>query len=124
MKKAIILFAHGSPDPMWHTHIDLISKKIKLLNPGVDVTCAYLNFTQPNLPEAVAELSACGYKKIKIAPIFLGIGKHLKEDLPMLVREIRIQHPEIEIYCQSAIGENNIVIDAIANTVLATDEES
>ena len=109
---------------MWHTHINLISKKIEFFDPNAHVTCAYLNFTQPNLAEAVAKLSACGYKKIKIAPIFLGVGKHLKEDLPLLIQKIRSQNPEIEIFCQTSIGESEKVIDAIANTVLASDKRN
>lgn len=117
-KKAIILFAHGSPDPTWHKHIDLIKQQVIKKSPETKIDCAYLNFTSPDLQGSVQALASKGMNLIYVIPIFLGIGQHLKNDLPILIEQIKISHPQIKIECTPPIGENDAVINLIADIAL------
>ena len=38
--------------------------------------------------------------------MFLGTGKHAREDLPLLVQDLRAAHPGVRFHVQTAIGED------------------
>lgn len=42
-----------------------------------------------------------------VVPMFLGTGKHAREDLPLLVEQLRSLHPSAKFSVQAAIGEDN-----------------
>lgn len=82
--------------------------------PGVEVRLAFLEFMTPTLTQAVAELCGQGARAIRIVPLFLAQGGHLKRDLPLLVESLRHDHPGTELTLDRAIGESQRVQDAIA----------
>jgi sirohydrochlorin cobaltochelatase len=102
----IVLFAHGSRDPLWRAPIEAVQSYILAHQPGVAVRCAYLELSTPDLPQAVQDLVSQGATTVTVVPMFLGTGKHAREDLPVLVQELRTQHPDVRIHVQAAIGED------------------
>ena len=102
----IVLFAHGSRDPLWRAPIEAVQSYILAHQPGVAVRCAYLELSTPDLPQAVQDLVSQGATTVTVVPMFLGTGKHAREDLPVLVQELRTQHPDVRIQVQAAIGED------------------
>ena len=103
---AIILFAHGSRDPLWRAPMEAVARRIAATQPGRPVACAYLELCAPSLPEAAAQLVAEGAAHVTVVPMFLGTGKHAREDLPVLVEALRAAHPATRFVVQSAIGED------------------
>src|SRR6476660_4146959 len=95
--RGIILLAHGSRDPQWREPIEAVAAQIRTIAPGTPVFCAYVELCAPSLPEAAKHLIAEGADSIRVFPLFFGVGKHAREDLPRLVDEIRANHPGIEI---------------------------
>ncbi len=116
----IILFAHGSRDPAWRAPIEAIARRMREIDPSAHVTCAYLELTEPDLPTCVAELLGQGCGTITIWPMFLGTGRHAREDLPRLVSELRAQHSEVTFALRPAIGEHPAVLEAMALSALGT----
>ena len=104
--QGIVLFAHGSRDPLWRAPIEAVEAHIRAHHPGVAVRCAYLELTTPDLPQAVEDLVDQGATAVTIVPMFLGTGKHAREDLPVLVAELRARHPRVQVHVQAAIGED------------------
>ena len=104
--QGIVLFAHGSRDPLWRAPIEAVEAHVRAHHPGVAVRCAYLELTTPDLPQAVEDLVDQGATAVTIVPMFLGTGKHAREDLPMLVAELRARHPRVQVHVQAAIGED------------------
>ena len=104
--QGIVLFAHGSRDPLWRAPIEAVEAHIRAHHPGVAVRCAYLELTTPDLPQAVKDLVDQGATAVTIVPMFLGTGKHAREDLPVLVAELRARHPLVQVHVQAAIGED------------------
>ncbi|WP_119966389.1 sirohydrochlorin chelatase [Simplicispira lacusdiani] len=102
----IVLFAHGSRDPLWRAPIEAVQNHILAHHPGVAVRCAYLELSTPDLPQAVQELVDQRALGITIVPMFLGTGKHARADLPVLVDGLRAQHPAVQFTVQGAIGED------------------
>lgn len=102
----IVLFAHGSRDPLWRAPIEAVCERIRSQSPGMPVRCAYLELCAPDLPTAVQELVAQGAASITVVPMFLGTGKHAREDLPQLMQALQAAHPQIKFGVQTAIGED------------------
>ena len=119
-KKAIILFGHGSRDALWHLPIQAVAERIRITSPSTTVTCAYLELTEPSLPDAAASLITTGVSNITILPMFLGVGRHAREDLPALITELKQNHPHTSFQVQPAVGENSQVLDLLAEIALSS----
>lgn len=117
-RRAIIVFAHGSRDPLWRAPVEAVAERIRTLDPSLDVACAYLELTEPDLIRAAERLIAQGARRITILPLFIGVGKHAREDLPALLAQLRTAHPQIVFDLRAAIGEDAAMVDAIARLAL------
>ncbi len=118
-KHGIILLAHGSRDPLWRQPVEAVARHIGLLCPDLDVRCAYLELSAPDLDASVAELLLLGVSSITVVPLFLGIGKHAREDMPRLMAKLRVSHPQILFILRPSIGEEAQVIELIARIAIS-----
>ena len=118
MTTAIILFAHGSRDPLWHKPIQAVAQAIAERDPGLAVRCAYLELSTPSLPEAAADLAAQGVTRMRVFPLFLGIGNHAREDLPQLMAQLRQAHPGIAFDLLPTAGESPRLTALLADLAL------
>lgn len=118
-RHGIILFAHGSRDPSWSRPMEAVATRVRQLDPQALVRCAYLELTAPDLPACAAELVAAGVQSITIVPMFLGVGKHAREDLPRLVDDLQRAYPGVTWQLQGAIGEDPRVTDLLARMALS-----
>ena len=116
--RALVLFAHGSRDPLWHRPIQAVAQAIATQSPGTRVACAYLELSQPELPQVISELAAEGIKHITVVPMFLGVGRHAREDLPQLLAQLRTQYPDLVFQLMPAVGENPEVVEMLAAVAL------
>ncbi len=115
---AIILFAHGSRDALWRRPIEAVANQMKQLSPDTQVACAYLELTEPDLQTTVAGLVQTGVNAIRIVPMFLGVGRHAREDLPLLLQDLIDQHPGVTFELRKAIGEEPALTRAMAEIAL------
>ncbi len=139
MPDGIILFAHGSRDPLWRGPIEAVAHRIRSDHPEQLVSCAYLELCLPSLPDAVATMmtdlnainsiaanadstGANGSKrlKIRIIPMFLGMGKHAREDLPELASTLRLTHPQVDFDMTKTVGEDSRVTALLAQIAIET----
>ena len=114
----IVLFAHGSRDPLWRAPIDAVAQAMANASPGCVVRCAFLELTAPDLLTTVSELSHLGLKAVRIVPMFLGVGRHAREDLPELVQQLRQQHPQLAIELMPPVGEHPAMTGLMAQIAL------
>lgn len=125
MKQGYILFAHGSRDPLWRQPIEAVAARMReqLAPAGPQeaapvVACAYLELMEPTLPDCVEELVRQGLEAFTIVPMFLGQGRHAREDLPQLVTALRARHPGLRFALRPAVGEDPEIVDALARLIL------
>lgn len=78
---------------------------------------AFLELMQPTLPECAAALYADDVRELRVVPVFLGVGGHLKSDLPRMVEDLRARYPDLKIRVDPPIGEQAGVITAIASAI-------
>ena len=117
--KAIVLFAHGSRDPLWHRPMQAVAERVAALKPDVMVTCAYLELSTPSLQDAVAKLVRQGCQQVRVVPMFLGVGKHVREDLPVMLQTLRETHPKVLFEHLPAVGEHPDLLDLLAQLAIA-----
>ena len=115
-----ILFGHGSRDPLWPLPIEAVARRMRELQPGCAVQCAYLELMVPDLASAVDALVAQGCTHIAVWPMFLGMGRHARQDLPLLLQAQRQRHPGVQFDQQGAVGEQSAVIELLARLALPT----
>ena len=114
----LILFAHGARDGRWAEPFERLRAKVAAASPETHVVLAFLELMTPNLELAVTGLETSGCRSIVIVPVFFGQGGHVRHDLPRLVAEIAHGHPATQIRCTGAIGEDEEVLDALAEFCL------
>ena len=110
----VILFAHGSRDPLWRLPIDAVAEQMTQRWPGLAVECAFLELTAPDLPSTVEALMMQGKTHVRIVPMFLGVGRHAREDLPQLVTHLITAYPQVQFELLPAIGEHPAMTQLMA----------
>lgn len=110
----VILFAHGSRDPLWRAPIEAVAARVAARSPGMLVRCAYLELTDPDLLTAARELASLGVERVRVLPMFLGTGRHAREDLPVLMDQVRTALPELTFELRPAVGEDPRLLNLIA----------
>lgn len=117
--RGILLFAHGSRDARWREPVEAVARRVAERDPAAQVACAYLELVEPDLPTAAAQMVRDGAAEIRVVPLFLGIGKHVREDLPMLLAGLKASHPGVRFTLQRAVGEEPALVDLLAQIALS-----
>lgn len=115
---ALILFAHGARDPAWANPMQRLRLMIQQQSPQSRVELAFLEFLPPDLGTCAETLIHQGVTDLRILPLFIATGGHLKKDLPELVRELERRHPLVRITLAQAVGEEETVLAAMADHAL------
>ena len=115
----IVLLAHGSRDPQWRAPIEAVAAHIHARQPETLACCAYLELCAPSLSEAATYLIAAGARQIRVFPIFFGLGKHAREDLPRLVEQVRTAHPGVAVELLPTAGEHAELTALMASIALS-----
>lgn len=121
--KAIILFAHGARAEAWAKPFRRLQQMLQSQKPELRVELAFLEFMSPNLQDLVQQLEAEGIRQIHLVPIFLGQGGHVMRDLPLMIDEIKLKYPHIEIKKAEAAGEDELVLQAICDYCLRSQSD-
>ena len=117
----VILFAHGSRDPLWRLPIDAVAERMRAQQPGLPVAVAFLELTEPDLPQTVEALMKQGVSRVRIVPMFLGVGRHAREDLPELVQGLTEAYPQMSFELLPAIGEHPAMTALMAEIAAGSD---
>jgi sirohydrochlorin cobaltochelatase len=115
----LILFAHGARDPRWAEPFERLRQKVAAARPGMPVTLAFLELMTPDLGTATAALVAQGCTSIRVVPIFLGQGGHVRQDLPRQVEEAQSRHHGVRFELTTAVGEDEVVLSRIAEVCVS-----
>jgi sirohydrochlorin cobaltochelatase len=118
MTTALILFAHGARDPEWANPMRRVQAAIRQRMTDVPVELAFLEFMSPTLADCAAGLIAQGAERIVVLPMFIARGGHLKKETPEMIDLLRSTFPQVEFSLGNAIGEHELVVQAMAAAAL------
>lgn len=113
----IVLFAHGSRDPLWRVPFDAMLEAVRRAHTG-PVLLAFLESMRPGLDEAVDTLAAQGLRSIRVVPLFLAAGSHIRQDMPQLIEEAQARHPGVVITTLHVMGDDKDIQAAIVRYAL------
>jgi len=103
--KALVLLVHGSRDPGWIEPFEQMRKAVEDQAPETIVAIACLQFCEPTLETAIAELANQGVKSILVAPVFISALGHVLKDVPVVAARAKKRFPGLEIEVSPALGE-------------------
>jgi len=110
----IILLAHGSTDPNWQQTFDSLAAPA--LTHSRHAVLAHMELCEPSLETAVAEAAESGYTHVKIIPLFLARGRHLRKDVPGMIEDMESRYP-VTIELTRPVGEHPALADTIGQIV-------
>lgn len=116
--RAIVLLAHGSRDTLWRRPVEAVQAHLQRAQPQLAVRCAYLELCPPTLPDVVQELAAQGRTRIAVVPLFLGAGRHVRDDLPCQVQALAASHPQLQITLARHVGDDERMVALMARLAL------
>lgn len=119
----LVLFAHGARDPEWAEPFRAIAARVAETRPDLAVRLAFLEFQAPALTDAIAALVDEGHHSIRVAPLFMAQGGHLKNDVPKLLDQVRMRHPALRLELLPAIGDVAELREAIAAWLVSATAE-
>lgn len=119
MPDALVLIAHGSPDPDWLRPVEQVAARLRALAPATPVEIATLEHG-PGLLDTLDRLAAAGARRVAVAAVFLsGGGRHMKRDIPELVARAQRERPALTVELAGpALATEPDVQDALARAAL------
>jgi len=121
--QGLLLFAHGARDPAWALPFQAVARRCAEQRPAQPVVLAFLEFMQPDLLQAGAQLAAEGCAVVDVVPLFLGAGGHVRKDIPRLLEQLTASHPQVQWRLRPTVGESPDLIDAMARVALAASNQ-
>ena len=112
---AIVLLAHGARDPRWAEPFVQVANDVRAEAPELAVALAYLEHLPPSLADAVRDLARNGARFIRVVPLFLGRGGHLREDVPRLLAAVAAELPDLTIELTLPAGDDRAVQRCLAS---------
>lgn len=121
MSARLILVAHGSRRASWRAPLDALTGRVQArLGPDA-VRLAFMELCPPDLETVVAEAVADGVTRIRILPLFMSSGGHVKHDIAPTIDALAAAHPGVDVQLLPALGEHPLVLDALC--AIADDTE-
>ena len=118
-KPGVVLFAHGARDPKWSEPFESRAARFAARAPAGPRARAARAVIAPARPGPGRALVARGCDAITIVPAFLGVGGHVRRDVPEIVEALSREHPGVAFRIASALGEEASVQDAMARASVA-----
>jgi sirohydrochlorin ferrochelatase len=120
--KALILVAHGSRrEQSNHEVVELAEKFGKKCSGQYQIVlAAYLELSQPLIPQGIEKCIQKGASSIIVLPYFLNSGRHVIEDIPNIVNDTMEHHPDVDIKIAPHLGASELMIDLLISSADAT----
>jgi len=106
--KALLLVAHGSRRVASNDEVRELTKKLsKEKHHYNHVDCAFLELSEPSIPNGLRSAIKAGAKEIIVLPYFLSAGRHVAEDIPEEVAIVQSESPEVSISIAPYLGHSH-----------------
>ena len=117
--RALLLVAHGSRVTTSNDAVAALAEKLRprLSSYGFNlITHAFLELTQPNIPDGVEILVSSGATQVVVLPYFLAPGTHVIDDVPELMSAAEAKYPSVMFTAMPYLGG----VEGIAELILDT----
>jgi sirohydrochlorin ferrochelatase len=117
--KSLLLIAHGSRRAASNMEVQALTERLayRVADRFSHVRCAFLEFAQPSIPEAIDAAVLMGDSEIVVLPYFLACGNHVSQDIPEIIAAKRAQHASVRIELKPYVGTSPAMLDLLACSV-------
>ena len=112
----VLLLAHGSRAERTTSDHEALCEAVADAS-GTEVRPAYLEISEPSIPDAVDLAVADGATSVRLLPFFLHLGNHVAADLPRIVAEATDRHPEVSIVLEEHLGADPGLVALLADRI-------
>lgn len=116
---ALLVMVHGSPRPIANADMFRVVEIIRSRNAFPIVEVGFMECNEPDIPTAIETCVRGGATTIIAVPYFLHTGTHVADDLPTLLEEAQIRHPQIEFRMGTYLGNEPQLSDILADRIAA-----
>lgn len=113
MSSAILLIAHGSRRAAANLDLVHLAETVRDRCPDQIVEIAYLELTEPNIPQGAARCVERGATHVRMSPFFLSAGTHIAEDLTGFQTEFSTQFPGVRFQLCPPLGLHPLLVNAL-----------
>lgn len=106
MKKAFLVISHGSHSSKLVGEIQRLVESLKNLTQMAICEYAFLEITDPSIPEGIKKCVHQGATEIKILLNFLNSGRHVDQDIPRIVQDTQKEFPQVKITISTPVGQH------------------
>ncbi len=110
---AVLLAAHGSPDPASNTPVYTVARMLAAQGAFAAVGVCFLGLNEPDIPTAIAAHVARGDDSIVVVPYLLQLGGHAAEDLPAAIAEAQARHPAAHLVLAAYLGYDPAIAEVL-----------
>ena len=113
VKTAVLLVGHGSRAQNANEALFRVVEHFQKAWPHRILKAAFLEISYPSIPEEIDLCVAEGSERIIVIPYFLFRGNHVKEDLPVFIKEGRRKYPDIDVILGPHLGFHPKMIEIV-----------
>ncbi|MFW0884130.1 sirohydrochlorin chelatase [Candidatus Acidulodesulfobacterium sp. H_13] len=123
-RETIILLGHGSRRIEANDILRSIVKIIKPKFPDEYMECAFLEFAEPNINDALENAANGGSNLIYVIPYFLYSGNHVSRDIPNILKEFSVKYPNVNIKYGDYLGIDEKLSELAIERIMAVKRPS
>ncbi|MFJ8452935.1 sirohydrochlorin chelatase [Bacillus paramycoides] len=113
--KAVLYICHGSRlKAAKEEAIQFITSCISRVEANIQEVC-FLELASPSIDEGFRTCVKRGATEIVAIPVFLLAAGHVKEDIPLELRKLNEQYPNIKIVYGNPFGVSEVLVKAVYN---------
>lgn len=101
---SLMLVDHGSRVASANACLDTVVAQLRAGERWHCVAAAHMELARPTIAEAYGECAAAGATRIVVVPYFLFPGRHVREDIPRLLREAASEFPGTDWLMADPLG--------------------
>ncbi len=116
-KQAVIILGHGSKSSQAVDDFNYIVALLKEKMDGQNVFGAHMELASPSLEEVVADIAQSEVSRVAVIPYFLFNGNHIKEDIPEILAQLKLKHPQLEFHFGKPIGREPLMAEIMYRKV-------
>ena len=122
--RALLLVSHGSRRPQSNEEVNQVCESLKKdMGDYFDVIySAFLEIASPSIPEGLKQCIEEGASSVTVLPYFLAAGRHVTEDIPSIVDDVRKEFPEVSISITQHIGASR-GMPGLISSIAESDQE-
>ncbi len=112
--RAFLLVDHGSRAREANESFEEVARLVReRVGEGIVVATAHLELAPPSVPEAIASLVERNAREIVVVPYFLAAGRHSREDIPKLVSDATVAHPDVLFTIAEPLGPHPLLAELV-----------